>query len=534
MTRSRRQHVCWSIIVALTTVACGILLYVSYIYEDRFMGYCENCSGISTVAKERLVQEECEKICYSKECVIAANFILENMDTNVDPCGDFYSFACGNWMKKFSKDDNYSVVDGMGNTLQLTIKDLLENLEGSVGSSTYKLKMMYDSCMEERSSEWNAISAIVDFLDRCGMRNWPNTPEDSELEASSLDSTLAKLTAHNEFAFINFKPSHYKPEGAPSYDDLLKLTVYPSYPLMHDESESNIFENMVLQVLKLFGVNANNASRIWMEFKNIDFSVLRLHRETAERISYDEDGSEPLGYLDCSSNSVNSTGQLCSILGKFIGLINGDGKYSRRVAYMERLHYVQNVFPVMANFTYRSLTDYLALRFVLSHLNDLSSPFRALRSNHRIIDSSNYDREMPNKKWQICSSWISKYMAYPLGQQYVRKVLSESRMEDIRDITRTFIQDAAFYVLKQRWMTKSLRKKLKASIDGIKNSLENYVYTLRNGTKLGAYMSDAFHRKCLSLSWRTRFSVWHIFTSCISIWASKVVKFCHDGNNRWP
>ncbi|GBM59012.1 Endothelin-converting enzyme 1 [Araneus ventricosus] len=472
MTRSRRQHVCWSVIVILTTIGCGILLYVSYIYEGHFMRSCENCGGISAVAK--------------------ANFILENMDVNVDPCDDFYSFACGNWMKKFSKDDNYSVVDGMGKTLKLTIKDLLENLEGSVGGSTDKLKTMYDSCMDERSSEWNAISAVVDFLRQCGVHNWPNTSQDSELEPSSLDSTLAILAAHNEFAFLNFKPSHYEPEGAPSYDDLLKLTVYPSYPLMHDESETNIYENMVLHILKLFGVDADNASRIWMTFKNIDFSVLRLHRETSETIAYDEDGSEPLGYMDCSSNSVNSTGQLCSILDKFIKFINADGKYSRKIVYMERLHYVQNVFPVMANFTHRSLTNYLALRYVVSHLNDLSSPFRALISNHRYMDSSNSGREIPNKKWQICSSWISKYMAYPLGQQYVRKVLSESHMEDIRDIVRTFIHDAAFYVLKQRWMTKSLRKKLKASIDDIKNSLEHYVYTLRNGTKLGAYMND-FH-----------------------------------------
>ncbi|KAF8796937.1 Endothelin-converting enzyme 1 like protein [Argiope bruennichi] len=417
------------------------------------------------------------------------------MDASNDPCEDFYSFACGNWMKKFSKDDNYSVIDGMGNTLLLTIKDLLENSKDSVGSSE-KLKTMYDSCMEERSSEWNAISSVINFLDQSGIHKWPNPPENSEMEASSLTSILSNLAAHNEFAFLNFKPSHYEPKDAPSYDDLLKLTAYPSYPLMHDESESEIFENMILHILKLFGVNAEDANRTWIEFKTIDTSVLRLHRETSETITYDEEGSEPLGYANCSSNATDSKDQLCSLLDKFIEFINADNRYSRRIVYIERLHYIQNVFPVIANFTHKSLTNYLALRLVVSHLSDLSSPFRALRSNHRDMDSSNNDQEIPipNKKWQICSSWISRYMSYPLGQQYVRKVLPESHMEDISYIVHTFINDAAFYVLKQRWMKKSLRRKLKLSIDDIRNSLEHYVYTLRNGTKLGAYMND-FHPK---------------------------------------
>ena len=36
-------------------------------------------------------------ICMTPSCVEAAAFILQNIDTNIDPCTDFYNFTCGNW-----------------------------------------------------------------------------------------------------------------------------------------------------------------------------------------------------------------------------------------------------------------------------------------------------------------------------------------------------------------------------------------------------------------------------------------------------
>merc|ERR1712117_271801 len=40
------------------------------------------------------------KVCLTKGCVKAAADLINSMDETVDPCSDFYNFACGNFVKE--------------------------------------------------------------------------------------------------------------------------------------------------------------------------------------------------------------------------------------------------------------------------------------------------------------------------------------------------------------------------------------------------------------------------------------------------
>jgi predicted metalloendopeptidase len=36
---------------------------------------------------------------YLHELIIVANYLLDSIDETVEPCEDFYHFACGTWLK---------------------------------------------------------------------------------------------------------------------------------------------------------------------------------------------------------------------------------------------------------------------------------------------------------------------------------------------------------------------------------------------------------------------------------------------------
>lgn len=53
---------------------------------------------------------ETHGICLTASCVKIANSILDKVDLDVDPCEDFYSFACGNFIKNTAIPEDKSII----------------------------------------------------------------------------------------------------------------------------------------------------------------------------------------------------------------------------------------------------------------------------------------------------------------------------------------------------------------------------------------------------------------------------------------
>lgn len=54
--------------------------------------------------------------------IFSANFISKNMNQSADPCDDFYKFACGNFIQKFERAGNHSVIDQLKVDLHMIIR----------------------------------------------------------------------------------------------------------------------------------------------------------------------------------------------------------------------------------------------------------------------------------------------------------------------------------------------------------------------------------------------------------------------------
>lgn len=105
---------------------------------------------------------ESRQLCETKECILAASSILKAMDQTVDPCTDFYKYACGGWERDTPIPPGYSMWDRI-QELSYTnlhhLKDILGNQRG-INFCIY----LYTNFGSTRLYSWRPLSPSNFFL----------------------------------------------------------------------------------------------------------------------------------------------------------------------------------------------------------------------------------------------------------------------------------------------------------------------------------------------------------------------------------
>ncbi|XP_065514366.1 kell blood group glycoprotein [Caloenas nicobarica] len=206
----------------LLSTLLGFALLITYIMMTCGLGSCDAELDLTLLAR-----------------------LLNSRNDTVDPCEDFYKYACGSWGDKHSSrttEKSLNVFDMLLEENQLILKRLLEGPQfGIRGSAKEKAIQFYHTCMDTQQIESQGTQPLKNLLNQFG--GWNST---STRKAKDFNETLQILMGrYSTFPF-------FRVYVGPSPFDLKTNIIQIGHPEFEIPSESKFKEKNYLEVLRVY------------------------------------------------------------------------------------------------------------------------------------------------------------------------------------------------------------------------------------------------------------------------------------------
>lgn len=142
-------------------------------------------------------------LCTTQNCVDTASKIAARLDRTVDPCDNFYKFACGGWGKNNPANVSYPRITTLSVISEETSQQLREILEdGPRPDDTLSLKKarkVYKMCMDTKTLKKVGINSLRRIVQENG--GWPIAMSPSEwiLKGSIIWQQVSDILQKNLF-----------------------------------------------------------------------------------------------------------------------------------------------------------------------------------------------------------------------------------------------------------------------------------------------------------------------------------------------
>ncbi|CAB4068160.1 MMEL1 [Lepeophtheirus salmonis] len=218
--------------------------------------------------------------CTTPDCIASAHSLLQNMNPEVDPCDDFYQFACGGFeaRSRIADDKTYkSQFSIIGDELDEQIRDILESNGTENDSLVFnQVRSIYQACMNEDSLEGLGLEPMLKELKSLG--GWPVLDSNWKEEDFDWKETIYKFRASGHgtgfllsyFITTDMKNSTYRVMGF----DQASLGLSREYLVQGFESENVNYYYSYMQKVAVLLEERRNASKLYNPMKLIDVDDL--------------------------------------------------------------------------------------------------------------------------------------------------------------------------------------------------------------------------------------------------------------------
>ncbi|KAM6961466.1 neprilysin-like [Aplochiton taeniatus] len=391
-----------------------------------------------------------EEICTTADCTQSASRLIENMDSSVDPCENFYQYACGGWLKKNiipETSSRYSTFDILRDELEVVLKGVLERTVEGEASALTKAKTLYRSCTNETWVELRGGEPLLNMLPN--MFEWPIATNDWEANYGNtwrLEDAVARLNEkYGTQVIVNF---FVGTDDRDSTSHIIHFDQQTSLGLLSRDyyactgpytEACRAYEQFMIDVAKLIRTDRAlevNETSIREEVTR----VMQLEKEIANATDTPEDRNNPVllyNKMELALLNANFTLEVDSqgfdwkyFTAKIMDTVNITIPDTEQVINYSPSYY-RRLNPVLAKYTKRDLQNYMVWRFVMNMVVELSRPYRdTSKAFRKALTGSTSEAAT----WRQCALYVNNNMDNAVGRLYVEEAFSVESKEQMDEM----------------------------------------------------------------------------------------------------
>ncbi|KAL6626131.1 zincin [Neocallimastix sp. 'constans'] len=425
-------------------------------------------------------EEDNDDVCSTPECFATSERILKYMNEEVDPCDDFFEFACGNYIKTAIIPDDQSSISNIvtlyNDNVNIT-RDILEGEYKGINNSTSEqqnldeksfnqLKSLYNSCMDEQNIKSKGRKPLVDLLNQ--LEIYKN--KDTYKEVNGLTTLISKLGIYKAPILFGIdgltdlwnssdkeillkqtdlglpsKEYYEQEEAVTKYKEIIKAMLSN---ILDDENQDsgNFFT-------KLFGGSDKR------DFDKLANSIVEFEKKLINVVIPPEQMYDTSIYQKFNIQSlsekfpyINWPLYFETIFG-LVNMKNTVNENSQIIVYGST--YFDGLNNILKETDVETLTAYAEWRVINVYGNYISDEFK---EPLKIMDKLLYGVESEPVRYEYCVNTVDSSMGMALGRFFVDEVFDNNSRKMAEDLLGNIKEVLKERIPKMSWIDKQSSK----------------------------------------------------------------------------
>uniref|UniRef100_A0A8C7SW91 Endothelin-converting enzyme 1 n=1 Tax=Oncorhynchus mykiss TaxID=8022 RepID=A0A8C7SW91_ONCMY len=399
-------------------------------------------------------------------CITVASAVMGALDHSVDPCHDFYNFACGGWVRNNPLPEGKSRWGPFSNLWErnmAVMKHLLENttMKG-LSKAEKKAQRYYKACMNETKIEELGAQPLQELINQTG--GWALT---GSWDKNNFQEVLRTVSANYRCSpfFTVFVSTDSKSSnsniiqvdqsglGLPSRDYYLNKTANAKY--------LNAYLDFLVELGVLLGGSEETSRSLMQEIVDFETTLANI------TVPQEERRDEELIYHKIQAKDLATLAPAVDWMPYLTDVFAPVPLNDSEPVVVYAKDYLQKVSDLIASTNKSILNNYMIMKVLRKMVSILDQKFQD--AEQRFFEVMYGTKKSCTPRWKLCVSDTDSALGFALGAMFVKATFDEDSKaiaEDMVSEIKWAFEDSLKYV---GWMDQETKKAAKEKADAIYN-----------------------------------------------------------------